>query len=115
MLDSENTSYADVASTDDIDKYLDIFRGSGIGRILDSQVKQLITTNIDMAFSSLGNFLDYLISHHKNQNSKTEIKDDVIYEEIKSLVETMIKNPEYDEYKEYLQTKVDELNAAIKK
>jgi hypothetical protein len=106
-------SYVDVNTPNDIGTYIETYRGSGIEKILEDQIEDQCKINIDVAFSALGKFLDQLIEHHRQSHSLIESKDHFIYSEIKNMVEKMIKDPKFDEYENYLQTKLDALDNSI--
>ena len=113
MPSNEQINYIDIETKDDVDSYFDEYRGSGIADILKKQIDKQVSISIDLAFSSLGNFLELLIEHHRSKHPSSEIKDHYLYNEIRVLIETLIKNPEYNEYKDYLQTKTDALAETI--
>ncbi len=115
MPTNDQISFIDVETEADIDVYMDAYRGSGIAGILKQQIDTESDISIDLAVSSLGNFLEQLIEHHNSKHPSSEIKDHFIYDQIRTLIEGLIDNPEYNEYKDYLQTKVDALAETIQK
>jgi len=108
----DNISFQDVQSIDDMESFLDEYRGSGIGDILKRQFLEISEQDDAHAFSALGNFLDLLIHYHKNESVSKEIKDDYMYIEIRDLLAEMKNNPEYLEYADYLDDKIEEMKAA---
>lgn len=101
-----------VRTTDDVAKFLDAYRGSGIGQILKQQFTEIYTQDEQHAFSALGYFLDVLMEYHQQVSISKEIKDDFMYTEIQDLLTEMCSKPEYNEFKEYLTDKIAAMKTA---
>lgn len=107
-----NLNIQDVKTVEDVSAFFDAYRGSGINKIIKQQFTELYDIEDQLGFSHLGNFLDLAMDFHKNMSTNREIRDDYMYNEIESLLAEMSKNPEYNEYSDFLVDKITEMKAA---
>lgn len=111
LMENPNPNIQELKSIEDIRDFLNIYRGSGITTIIKKQFLDLYNLDDQLAFSSLGNFLDLLIKYDK-EAGKQEMKDDYIYHEIRDMLNEMSKKPEYSEYSDYLTDKIENMKTA---
>lgn len=101
--------YTEVKSSADLSKYLDMYRGRGVSTILINQLGEDMNLDDAHAFSSFGDFLNIAAQYHANSKVGNQITDDVVFNEIKELLNRMVKDPKYSDYHEFLEDKLAEL------
>lgn len=111
-MQSMDNKFTDVTLPEDLEHFLDMYRGRGLAKILEQQFIELYTQDEQGAVSALGNFLELFIQHHKNAVLQQEIKDDYIYQNIKNMLSSMSKKPEYIEYSSFLEDKIATMQKA---
>ncbi len=111
-MEQMNSKFTDIVIPDDLGNFLDMYRGSGIAKILQEQFLEVYAQDEQLAFSSLGNFLDILIQYYKEAALNQEIKDEYTYNEIQAMLTKMSKQPEYMEYASFLDDKVNAMQNA---
>lgn len=111
-MNQMSSNFKDIVIPEDLGNFLDLYRGSGIAKIIQQQFLEIYAEDEQFAFSTLGNFLDLLMEYHKEAALSQEIKDDYIYNEIQEMLTKMSKQPEYIEYTSFLDDKVNAMQKA---
>ncbi len=101
--------YNEVKDTDDLSRYLDAHRGSGVSSILANQISDDMKLDDARAFSSFGDFLNTFVKYHATSKFSHQMTDDLVFIEVKDLISKMIKDPKYSDYHEFLEDRLAEL------